>query len=310
MADIKKINGHSLKDEEARNLLASKSNIGHIHDERYAIKEVEENVVLLVTNMDAMQYDIDNHNHNKLYANKTEFNNTKVDVESLFVLIEELTARVQNLESIINNQEPETPEDPEPEEPDNTKYVLEYKIDIGESQKNISEDLGLYLPQLVTEGAERYPLEGELTFVLTDGTTTTNRNIAPSRVSKVRITYGSYIIGIKFEDVKLTELIDIDTSNFTTLNSMFANCDLVQSLDLDYWDISKVTDVQNMFKGCTRLMILNMGSWDTSKIENAEGMLEGLSDLDFDYYGDNYSKFYLTEEETDYTGTFPWNEEQ
>ena len=105
-------------------------------------------------------------------------------------------------------------------------------------------------------------------------------------------------------------LSSFNTSKVTSMNSMFSNCKNLTSLDLSNFDTSNVIDMGFMFSGCSSLTSLDLSNFDTSKVIYKEHMFRGVpSDVDWNYDGTNYKNFTLTEEETGFSGTFPWNQE-
>ena len=75
-----------------------------------------------------------------------------------------------------------------------------------------------------------------------------------------------------------------DTSNVEDMDAMFSNCQNLASLDLSGWDTSKVTNINEMFSDCFGLKSLNLSGWDTSKVTNGMmnvfGSCKSLESLD------------------------------
>ena len=63
-----------------------------------------------------------------------------------------------------------------------------------------------------------------------------------------------------------------DTSNVTTMYTMFHNCSNLNSLDVSNWDTSNVTSMTNTFNGCSSLTLLDINNWDTSNVTNMQNM--------------------------------------
>ena len=82
--------------------------------------------------------------------------------------------------------------------------------------------------------------------------------------------------------ILLADVSHLDTSNFTSMDSMFRNCYLLTELDVSHFDTSKVTNMSAMFKGCSSLTSLNVSGFDTSKVTNMSTMFEGCSVKDID----------------------------
>ena len=82
--------------------------------------------------------------------------------------------------------------------------------------------------------------------------------------------------------ILLADISHLDTSNFTSMNSMFRNCYLLTELDVSHFDTSKVTNMSCMFKGCSSLTSLNVSGFDTSKVTNMNEVFSasGVQKLD------------------------------
>ena len=70
-----------------------------------------------------------------------------------------------------------------------------------------------------------------------------------------------------------------NTSQVTTMYSMFMNCLNLQSLDLSNFDTSNVTIMMAMFGACNKLTSLDLKSFDTSKVEKYNKMFFKASNL-------------------------------
>ena len=71
----------------------------------------------------------------------------------------------------------------------------------------------------------------------------------------------------------------LNTSEVTSMNSMFANCVGLTTLDLSHFNTAKVTDMESMFQNCTKLTTLDLSTFDTSKVETMSSMFRGCSAL-------------------------------
>ncbi len=56
------------------------------------------------------------------------------------------------------------------------------------------------------------------------------------------------------------------------MDSMFAGCESLTSLNLNSFNTSKVENMAGMFRGCDELINLNIDNFDTSKVINMEEM--------------------------------------
>ena len=68
------------------------------------------------------------------------------------------------------------------------------------------------------------------------------------------------------------DLALLDTSNVTTMSSMFRGCSNLTSFDGSGWDTSKVTDMYYMFSECYRLSDLSINDWDVGNVTNMNYM--------------------------------------
>ena len=84
-------------------------------------------------------------------------------------------------------------------------------------------------------------------------------------------------------EVKIEGLENLDTSNVTSMYSMFLGCSGLTSLDVSKFDTSNVTDMSGMFSGCSGLASLDVSNFNTSNVTDMSGMFSscrGLTSLD------------------------------
>ena len=77
----------------------------------------------------------------------------------------------------------------------------------------------------------------------------------------------------------IKKLKGLDTSNVTSMSSMFDSCSSLTSLDLSNFNTSKVTDMSAMFNGCSSLTSLDLSNFDTSNVTSMYEMFNGCSSL-------------------------------
>lgn len=90
-----------------------------------------------------------------------------------------------------------------------------------------------------------------------------------------------------FTNALSIQLTYLDTSEVTTMNSMFHGCSSLTSLDLSNFNTSQVTKMSSMFRGCTNLTNLNLRSFNTSQVTDMSSMFgscESLTDLQLIYF--------------------------
>ena len=73
----------------------------------------------------------------------------------------------------------------------------------------------------------------------------------------------------------------LDTTNVTSMNSMFYGCSSLTSLDLTNFNTSKVINMSNMFKGCSKIKSLDLSDFDTSNV-TGNYSLDGMNQMFYD----------------------------
>ena len=112
----------------------------------------------------------------------------------------------------------------------------------------------------------------------TDDTTTNTLYIQGN--GGVTANYDSSGLFYKFS--KLTEIENInllDTSNVTTMTSMFNYCSKLATLNVSKFNTSSVTNMSSMFDGCNSLTSLDVSNFDTSKVTSMYEMFCWCSSL-------------------------------
>ena len=109
-----------------------------------------------------------------------------------------------------------------------------------------------------------------------------------------------------------------NSSHITNMSRMFYNCrwlgngelvDKIAFLTLCAMDVSNVENMSEMFYNCSLTSSIDISKWDTRNVTESHDMFYGVSsDIDWLYDGSNYQNWTLTEEETGFNGTFPWNQ--
>ena len=84
------------------------------------------------------------------------------------------------------------------------------------------------------------------------------------------------------ETSNLTEIQGIqnlNTSNVTSMGSMFYGCSGLTSLDVSHFDTGNVTHMNDMFEGCSGLTSLDVSHFDTGNVTSMGSMFYGCSGL-------------------------------
>ena len=71
----------------------------------------------------------------------------------------------------------------------------------------------------------------------------------------------------------------LDTSNVTSMESLFYRCESLTTLDLSGWSVSNVTDMSDMFSECRGLTKLDLSAWDVSHVTSMKRMFYDCADL-------------------------------
>ena len=98
----------------------------------------------------------------------------------------------------------------------------------------------------------------------------------------------SWFLG--FEKLKKIEgLTNLNTSEVTTMSSMFYGCQSLTSLNLSNFKTENVQNMNNMFAGCYRLTSLNLSNFKTENVQNMSGMFRGCNSLQTIYCNDTWT---------------------
>ena len=93
------------------------------------------------------------------------------------------------------------------------------------------------------------------------------------------------------ESLTALDVSGFDTSKATDMISMFDRCKSLKELDVSGFDTSKVTDMGSMFCSCESLTALDVSGFDTSKVTYMGAMFNGCSSLtELDISGFDTSK--------------------
>lgn len=86
-----------------------------------------------------------------------------------------------------------------------------------------------------------------------------------------------------FSQCELLTSLDLDyfvTSNVENMAEMFYLCKKIETLDLSNFDTKEVTDMNSMFGGCWSLKSVRIDNFNTQKVTNMVGMFSACSQLE------------------------------
>ena len=83
-----------------------------------------------------------------------------------------------------------------------------------------------------------------------------------------------------FSQTKIKEITKFpDTSECTSMASMFSDCNSLKSIDLSLFKTTKLTNVYNMFNNCSNLTDVKAANFNTSNISKLSGMFSFCNEL-------------------------------
>ena len=77
----------------------------------------------------------------------------------------------------------------------------------------------------------------------------------------------------------ITGIENLNTSEVTTMRSMFNNCSKLTSINLSHFNTAKVTSMRQMFLNCENLTSLDLSNFNTAKVTDMYNMFGGCSGL-------------------------------
>lgn len=75
------------------------------------------------------------------------------------------------------------------------------------------------------------------------------------------------------------ETNNLDTSNMTTMESMFAFCREITSLNLSGFKTNNIINMSALFSGCSKLETLDLSGWKTNNVAKMSNMFNGCQKL-------------------------------
>lgn len=89
--------------------------------------------------------------------------------------------------------------------------------------------------------------------------------------------------------LKSIDISGFNTSKVTDMNAMFDLTGVIEQLDVSNFDTSNVTDMKWMFFGLNKLKKLNLTNFDTSRVTNMYGMFDAMTDVSEIKFGTNFN---------------------
>ena len=89
--------------------------------------------------------------------------------------------------------------------------------------------------------------------------------------------------------LKSIDVSGFNTSNVTDMYAMFDQTGVIEQLNVSNFDTSNVIDMKWMFFGLNKLKKLNLTNFDTSKVTNMYGMFDAMTDVSEIKFGTNFN---------------------
>lgn len=199
-------------------------------------------------------------------------------------------------------------------------YTIEYTIcpehyseitTIGSGTGFGEYDFFYFLPKI--DGI--MPTKAMVNFELKSGGTTNELNTIAQDVSKVTVMYPWYATDVKFKCgdnvygkyICVKEILKMEIPRINDLSEMFKYCIYLESVNIT--DSSQLMQsTYQMFYYCKSLKSIDISKFYTYNVASKLDMFYKVpSSVNWNYNGTNYADFTLTESETSFNGTFPWN---
>ena len=89
--------------------------------------------------------------------------------------------------------------------------------------------------------------------------------------------------------LKSIDVSGFNTSKVTDMNAMFDQSGVIEDLNLSNFDTSNVTDMKWMFFGSAKIKKLDLTNFDTGKVTNMYGMFDAMIDISEIKFGTNFN---------------------
>ena len=80
----------------------------------------------------------------------------------------------------------------------------------------------------------------------------------------------------------------LDTSNVTSMQLMFGNCNYLETVDLSHFDTRRVENLEDMFGKCFNMHAIDLSAFDTSSVTNMHELFYGCEGLNSLTLGENF----------------------
>ena len=94
------------------------------------------------------------------------------------------------------------------------------------------------------------------------------------------------------EKLSKLDLSSFDTSNVTTMRSMFFECKALKELDVTNFNTLNVESMKYMFVSCESLTTMDLNNFDTSNVTDMESMFNACNSLETIILGKNFDRLY------------------
>jgi surface protein len=224
-------------------------------------------------------------------SNKYGYNNVKVkavESEELHIIP---STEEQIKEGIFNKVTVEAIEDLDNELTEQNGLITEQETAIDDILEALHDKAGIGGEHLeITPSTETQVKEGMFNKVTVEG----DSELLPENIKKGvslfgvegsantfngKITDASYLFygGARLGD--MNELLPL-CENVTNVNSMFYNCNKLETVDLSKFDTSNVTIFANLFYQCNKLKTVNLSNFDTRNATNLQTLFYHCNKLE------------------------------
>ena len=102
----------------------------------------------------------------------------------------------------------------------------------------------------------------------------------PMKVNTTEMTSMSSMFNY-FTLLQEVNLSGFDTTNVTSMSSMFSGCNALRNIDVSTFNTSNVTEMSSMFSACKAITRLDLSNFNTSKVTTCGYLFDGCSALEY-----------------------------